>query len=35
MVAKYIIEILNGSNDSQKISGKDVMLGIKRYFPSS
>ena len=33
-IAKPIISILDGSNDSIRVNGKDVMLGVRRYFPA-
>ena len=33
-IAKPIINILDGSNDSYRVNGKDTQLGVKRYFPN-
>lgn len=33
-IARPIVSILDGSNDSIKINGKDHQLGTKRYFPN-
>ena len=33
-IAQPIVSILNGSNDSIRINGRDMQLGVKRYFPN-
>lgn len=33
-IALPIICILDGSNDSYRVNGKDMQLGLKRYFPN-
>ena len=32
-IARPVIGILDGSNDSYRVNGKDMPLGLKRYFP--
>ena len=29
-----ILDILDGSNDTYKVNGRDMQLGVKRYFPN-
>lgn len=33
-IAKPIVSILDGSNDSFRVQGRDMKLGLKRYFPN-
>ena len=32
-IARPIINILDGSNDTMRVNGRDVLLGVRRYFP--
>lgn len=33
-ISRPVVSILDGSNDSFRVNGKDCSLGIKRYFPN-
>ena len=33
-IAAPVVSILDGSNDTYRVNGKDFQLGIKRYFPN-
>ena len=34
-MARPVVEILDGSNDTLRVHGRDITIGLKRYFPNA
>ena len=34
-MAKPIVDILDGTTDTIRVNGRDVAIGLKRYFPNT